>query len=82
MMSSPYGPYRLGYTCATMKITKSNAIAKISLSKSINFFVFRLWTEIRSYEVGIISNRGSRCHGESVPRPCTHRPSQAGSGSY
>jgi hypothetical protein len=29
MMSSPYGPYRLGYTCATMEITKRNAIAII-----------------------------------------------------
>src|SRR5699024_12398876 len=25
--------------------------------------------------VGIASNRGSACHGESVPGPCTHRPS-------
>ncbi len=32
------------------------------------------------HEVGIASNRGSECHGEYVPGPCTHRPSHHGSG--
>src|SRR5699024_5148590 len=29
----------------------------------------------RLREAGIASNRGSACRGESVPGPCTHRPS-------
>ena len=33
----------------------------------------------RLHEGGITSNRGSECHGEFVPGPCTHRPSHAGS---
>ena len=33
MMSSPYGPYKLGYTCATMKITNSNAIIKLTFKQ-------------------------------------------------
>lgn len=80
-MSSPYGPYRLGYSCATIKIIKSKLLwKKINFSESKNIFVFRLWTGIRSHEAGIISNRESLRHGESVPGSCTHRPSHAGSG--
>ena len=41
MTSSPYGPYELGYTRATMTITKSYTI-KINWSKSLNFVVFGL----------------------------------------
>src|SRR3989304_4624132 len=36
---------------------------------------FRLESATRLHEVGIASNRGSACHGEYVPGPCTHRPS-------
>ncbi len=36
---------------------------------------FGLQAEIRLHEAGIASNRGSACHGECVPEPCTHRPS-------
>ncbi len=36
---------------------------------------FGLESAIRLHEVGIASNRGSACHGEYVPGPCTHRPS-------
>ena len=36
----------------------------------------------RLREVGIASNRGSECHGEYVPGPCTHRPSHHGSGLH
>ncbi len=36
----------------------------------------------RLHEVGIASNRGSARHGESVPGPCTHRPSHHGSWLY
>ncbi len=36
---------------------------------------FGLQAATRLHEVGIASNRGSACHGEYVPGPCTHRPS-------
>ena len=41
---------------------------------------FGLESATRLHEVGIASNRGSACHGEYVPGPCTHRPSHHGSG--
>ena len=41
--------------------------------------MFGLQTAIRLYEGGITSNRKSACYGEFVLRPCTHRPSHAGS---
>lgn len=43
---------------------------------------FELLTATRQHEVGITSNRKSACYGEFVPRPCTHRPSHAGSQFY
>ena len=43
---------------------------------------FRLQSATRLHEVGIASNRGSACRGESVPGPCTHRPSSHGSQMY
>ena len=39
----------------------------------------RLFSATREHEDGITSNRGSARHGESVPEPCTHRPSRSGS---
>ena len=39
---------------------------------------FRLLSATREHEAGITSNRGSACHGEFVPEPCTHRPSHSG----
>lgn len=43
--------------------------------------MFRLRAETRPHEGGITSNRESARRGEFVPRPCTHRPSRAGSWS-
>src|SRR5690554_4992078 len=40
---------------------------------------FGLQSATRLHEAGIASNRGSACHGEYVPGPCTHRPSHHGS---
>lgn len=31
----------------------------------------------RTHELGMASNRGSAYHGETVPNPCTYRPSHA-----
>ena len=39
---------------------------------------FGLFSVTREYEVGIASNRGSACHGESVSEVCTYRPSRTG----
>ena len=70
--SSQCGPNRLGYTRATIKITKFTKW--IFVNK--NFF-HGLLTVTRFHEVGITSNRKSECYGEYVPWPCTHRPSHA-----
>ena len=40
---------------------------------------FGLFSATREHEGGITSNRGSARHGESVPEPCTPRPSRSGS---
>ena len=79
MTSSPYGPYELGYTRATMTITTSYTN---NLSKSIKIVVFGLYAATRVHEGGITSNRRPACYGEIVPRPCTHRPSHAGREFY
>ena len=47
-----------------------------------NLSQFGLFSATREHEVGIASNRGSACHGEYVPGPCTHRPSHHGSWFY
>ena len=41
---------------------------------------YGLFSATREHEEGITSNRGSACHGEFVPEPCTPRPSRPGSG--
>ena len=43
---------------------------------------FGLESATRLHEAGIASNRGSACHGEYVPGPCTHRPSHHESGLH
>ena len=43
---------------------------------------FGLESATRLHEAGIASNRGSACHGEYVPGPCTHRPSHHESWFY
>ena len=40
---------------------------------------YGLVSATRLHEAGITSNRGSACHGEYVPEPCTPRPSRSGS---
>ena len=80
MTSSPYGPYELGYTHVTMvKTICYNLLLKVNHQP---FPQFGLETATCFHEGGITSNRGSGCHGEFVPGPCTHRPSHAGSVFY
>ena len=62
MTSSPYGPYKLGYTRATMINTKGNTTK--TLCKSLKFIVFGLQAAIRLHEGGITSNRKSARCGE------------------
>ena len=45
-----------------------------------NLSQFGLFSATREHEVGIASNRGSACHGEYVPGPCTHRRHTMGVG--
>ena len=74
MTSSPHGLYVQGYTRATMDGTEGSQYREmepIPQSRS----QFGLESATRLHEVGIASNRGSACHGEYVPGPCTHRPS-------
>ncbi len=81
MTSSPHGPYRLGYTRATMAVTKGKQRGDLEpISKKLP--QFGLLSATREHEVGIASNRGSACRGEYVPGPCTHRPSRHGSWFY
>ncbi len=81
MTSSPHGLYVQGYTRATMGCTKGSEIVRLSQSQK-NSSQFGLESATRLHEVGIASNRGSACHGEYVPGPCTHRPSHHESWLY
>jgi hypothetical protein len=78
MTSSHHAPYVLGYTRTTMVGTKGSEPAKGSESYQ-TLPQFRLQAATRLHEVGIASNRRSAYGGESVPGPCTHRPSHHGS---
>ena len=79
MTSSHHGPYDQGYTRATMAHTKRSDLARASGPHKVRRSP-GLESATRLHEVGIASNRGSECHGEYVPGPCTHRPSHHGSG--
>ena len=59
-----------------MVVTKGSNGA--NRSESLKTTHLRLFSAIREHEDGITSNRGSARHGESVPEPCTHRPSRSG----
>ena len=62
MTSNHHALYDLGYTRTTMALNKEKQDRGLQAAT-------------RLHEVGIASNRGSACHGEYVPGPCTHRPS-------
>ena len=58
MTSSRHDPYELGYSCATLNVTKRSKNA--SWSKSLKTFtLYRLYSATWVYEGGIISNRKS-----------------------
>ncbi len=61
------------HTCynGRYRVKRNREVERITESWS----QFGLESETRLHEGGIASNRGSACHGEYVPGPCTHRPS-------
>ena len=77
MMSSPHGPYKLGYTRDTMAMTIGCNDASRSETRKI--VKYGLFSATREHEDGIASNRESACHGEFVPEPWTPCPSHCGS---
>jgi len=79
MMSSQYGPDKLGDTGATMVMTKGSN--NVNCSKSLKIILVRIVLCNREHEVGIASNRRTASYGEFVSRPSTHRPSRHGNWS-
>ena len=75
MTSNQHGSYILGYTRATMAVTKGLPNRKVELIPEKQS-KFGLKAATRLHEVGIASNRESERHGEYVLEPCTHRPSR------
>ena len=74
MTSNHHALYDLGYTRNTMALKQREAKPRGGANpKKVSQFGLQAAT--RLHEVGIASNRGSACHGEYVPGPCTHRPS-------
>ena len=74
MTSNHHALYDLGYTRTTMALNKEKQDREVE-QNSETTSQFGLQAATRLHEVGIASNRGSACHGEYVPGPCTHRPS-------
>ena len=78
MTSNHHAPYDLGYTRATMDGTTSSELARVSESlKAILSSDCRLQLACMKPESLVIA--GQPYGGESVPGPCTHRPSHYGS---
>jgi len=78
MMSSPHGPYELGYTRATMVITKS--CKDLSRSQSYKNYLssdYRLKLAYMKSESLVIVDQ--KRYGEYVLKLCTHCPSHRGS---
>ena len=74
MTSNHHAPYDLGYTRTTMGVNKEKQWGDPEQTSKTHP-QFRSGSATRPREGGIASNRGSACHGEYVPGPCTHRPS-------
>ncbi len=78
MTSSHHGPYDQGYTHVLQWRMLQREATSREQADLIKCVVVRIESATRLHEVGIASNRGSECHGEYVPGPCTHRPSHHG----
>ena len=78
MTSSQHAPYALGYTRTTMVETKSCKSVRTSQSHKLDLSSdCRLQLAYMKVESLVIA--GQPYGGESVPGPCTHRPSHHGS---
>ena len=78
MTSSHHGPYVQGYTRATMADTKGCDLARGSQSQKAGpSSDCSLQLDCMKSESLVIA--GQQYCGESVPGPCTHRPSHHGS---
>ena len=81
MMSSQHAPYILGYTRTTMVGTMSCDPAKASQSQK-PYLSSDCTLQLEYMKVESLVIAGQPYSGESVPGPCTHRPSHHGSWSY
>ena len=75
MMSSPHGPYSLGDTHATMAGTTGREAARWSQSLKVGPSSDR-GLQLAPVKAELLVTAGQPYRGESVPGPCTHRPSR------
>ena len=80
MMSSQHAPYIQGYTRNTMGRTISSDPAKASQPVKLTLSS-DCWLQLASMKSESLVIAGQLYGGESVPGPCTHRPSHHGSWS-
>ena len=78
MTSSQHAPYILGYTRATMVVTISSKLEKVSESCK-HSLSSDCWLQLACMKMESLVIAGQPYGGESVPGPCTHRPSHHGS---
>ena len=78
MMSSQHGPYALGHTHATMAGTAGRQAATRSESPKPGLSSDR-GLQLAPVKAELLVTAGQPYRGESVPGPCTHRPSRHGS---
>ncbi len=78
MTSSHHGPYDQATHVLQWRIQReATSREQADLIKCVVVRIGGLQLDLQK---SIASNRGSECHGEYVPGPCTHRPSHHGSG--
>ena len=81
MRSSPHGPHVLGDTHATMAGTEGSQAVRRSQSQKAGLSTD--WgLQLAPMKAELLVTAGQPYGGESVPGPCTHRPSRHGSGEH
>ena len=75
MTSSRHGPYAWGYTHATMGRTEGSKTARWSESQKPSLS-WNWGLQLDPMNVESLVNAGQLNGVESVPGPCTHRPSR------
>ena len=79
MMSSQHGPYALGYTHATMDGTTGIAKPQGGANPIKPVLSSDRGLQLAPVKAELLVTAGQPYRGESVPGPCTHRPSRHGS---